>query len=99
MNKKKLVRQCISCRKQLSREEFVRITRTYNLATGLDKVVINPTKHQFGRSAYVCKSDSCIRLALKGEKKGKKIEKMLKISTKNLEEITPELEKYMGVAV
>ena len=79
MNKKKLVRQCISCRKQLSREEFVRITRTYNLATGLDKVVINPTKHQFGRSAYVCKSDSCIRLALKGEKKGKKIEKMLKI--------------------
>lgn len=97
MNKKKLIRQCISCRKQLSREGFVRITKTYNLATGLDKVVINPNKHQFGRSVYVCKSESCIKLALKGEKKGKKIEKMLRVSTKSLEEITPELEKYVEV--
>jgi len=81
------MRQCISCRTQLSRDSFIRITK--NKDTNQETVVINPDKHQFGRSVYICKTKECITKAIKE----KKIVKILKISTKNVEPLIPELEK------
>ena len=72
---KTLLRQCISCRKQLAQSELTRITRVYDLINKTETIIVNPNKHQFGRSAYLCKSPSCINLAIKE----KKISRMLKL--------------------
>lgn len=79
---KDLIRQCISCRKQFPRRDLIRITKTR------EKVIINPSRYELGRSAYVCKSTRCINLAIKE----KKIAKMLRTSVKSMEEIIPKLE-------
>lgn len=63
-------RQCISCRALKSREQLIRICRLFSSK----EIVINPTKYQFGRSAYICNDSECINKAIKG----KKIAKMLK---------------------
>lgn len=101
MTNKTLTRQCISCRKQFSRSGLIRLTKIHNNKSDVDKVVINPTKYLFGRSAYVCSSNDCIHVAIKQ----KKFEKMLKVSAKTLEKVIAELEmlannnknKYVGV--
>ena len=88
--KKKIpIRQCISCRTQLLRDSFVRLTKTYNLQSGLEEIVFNPGKFQLGRSAYVCKSENCLTKAIKE----RKIQKMLKTSAKNLEKVILKLQE------
>ncbi len=88
MNKSPL-RQCISCRKQLSRNGFIRLTKVHDDSC---RIIINPTKYFFGRSAYICSSTDCIKAALKQ----KKIEKMLRVSGKTAEGIIPKLENYLS---
>ena len=39
-------------------------------------LVVNPGRHELGRSAYLCRSDDCIKRAVKE----KKISRMLKVS-------------------
>ncbi len=68
--KKIPLRQCISCRTQLSRTNLIRLTKIFNTNT----VIALPTRHEFGRSAYICKSTACINKAIKE----KKINKMLR---------------------
>ena len=87
-NKKYPIRQCISCRKQLLRENFVRLTKTHDPISGSEKIVINPNSFQLGRSVYLCKSTSCINIAIKE----KKIAKMLRVSVKSIQDIVSELE-------
>lgn len=88
IKKESKIRQCISCRIQLVRDKFIRLTKTF------EKVVINPNRHQLGRSAYLCKSPTCINTAIKE----KKIAKMLRISIKSMENAIPELEKFIPLA-
>ena len=88
MNKSPL-RQCISCRKQLSRNGFIRLMKVHDDSS---RIIINPDKHLFGRSAYVCSSSDCIKSALKQ----KKIEKMLRISEKTAKETISKLEGYLN---
>ena len=90
INKKIPIRQCISCRNQLLREGFIRLTKLSNLSSGAEKVILNPSRFQLGRSVYLCKSSACINLAMKE----KKIQKMLRISLKSLETIVPRLEEF-----
>ncbi len=52
-------------------------------------MILNPDRYQLGRSAYICKTENCINLALKE----KKIPKMLKVSLKGLEKTISELEQ------
>ena len=52
---------------------------------GTEKLILNPNIYNFGRSAYICKSNDCINLAIKD----KKIIKVLKV--KNVEEVIPGL--------
>jgi len=49
--------------------------------------VVNPSKHELGRSAYICNLESCITKAIKE----KKIGKMLRVSIKSAEQIIPQL--------
>jgi len=88
------VRHCISCRKEFDRDRdrdrLVKVTRVYSLEKTLEKVIVNPSKFELGRSAYICKTKECITLAVKE----KKIARMLKVSAKSVENIVPELEKY-----
>jgi len=86
------VRQCISCRKQLTRDGFLRIVRAHNTSADTNKLLINPDKHTFGRSAYLCKSRECITLAIKE----KKIAKMLRVNIKTLEDIKSSLELFLN---
>ena len=87
MDKKPLIRQCISCRTQLPRDNFIRLTKAFDSVTSSEKILISPDKFHFGRSAYVCKSINCINIAMKE----KKIAKMLRASVKSLENILPQL--------
>ena len=51
--KKKLpvMRRCIACKALLDRKNLLKITRDHNLGVLVNKGM--------GRSAYICKSDSC----------------------------------------
>lgn len=83
-----LLRQCISCRKQFKRTSLLRIVRGYE--SDSYKLFVNPGKHTFGRSAYICKSTECITRAIKE----KKIAKMLKINIKHIEKIQSVIESF-----
>lgn len=73
------VRQCISCRKQVTRDKLIRLLK----ATGLnnEKIIINPDRYHFGRSIYLCLSENCVHKAIKE----KKILKVLKVSVRVLD--------------
>ena len=66
------------------RDGFIRLTKCS------EEIILNPNKFQLGRSAYLCKSDRCIDLAIKE----KKIPKMLRVSLKSVEKIIPKLEEF-----
>ena len=66
------------------RDEFIRLTKCS------EGVVLNPNRFQLGRSAYICKSTSCINLAVKE----KKILKMLRVSLKSVEKTILQLEEF-----
>ena len=87
------LRQCISCRIQITRDNFIRVMKSFDSTPGEEKILINPDKYSFGRSVYLCKSANCIKLAIKD----KKILKVLKVSSKSLEKIIPELESILEI--
>ena len=80
-------RQCISCRRQLSRDNFIRLMKTRNLTSSQATINVNPSKYEFGRSAYLCKTLECVKRAIKE----KKTLKVLKVSEQSIEKIISEL--------
>lgn len=72
-------RKCIGCFEMKNRDELIKITRESN--TG--NVFINPNSKIFGRSAYLCYNDTCIKNAFKKNK----LQKFLKANlSEELEE-------------
>lgn len=71
------------------------MTKTCDLASGIEKIIVNPNKHQLGRSAYICKTESCVTISIKE----KKIARMLKISQKAIETVLPELSVLISPSV
>ena len=63
------------------------MTKIYDPVLGLEKIIINPDKCQLGRSAYLCRSRSCIDIALKE----KKIAKMLRAKVRSIENVISDL--------
>ena len=63
-------RMCIACRQMKNQNELLRIVR--DNASG--EIVTDIQKKKFGRGAYICADEKCIKLAMK--KKG--IERHLK---------------------
>lgn len=69
-------RQCLACRQMFPREQMLRLLHNRQHKT---TCLLKPfQKHEpvSGRSAYLCLSESCLSVALKG----KKIQKALKTS-------------------
>lgn len=63
------------------------MTKVSDLISGSKKIILNPDRFQLGRSAYLCKSQECINIAIKE----KKIEKMLRVSSSQLSVLIPQL--------
>jgi len=57
------LRQCISCRKLIARDELLRLTVSRD-----HQFSINNRPPLQGRSAYVCRNLTCLTEALKGKK-------------------------------
>ena len=90
--KKTPSRQCISCRVQLPRDTFIRLTKTCDISSASEKILINPDKKKFGRSAYLCFTIDCIKKTIKE----RKIQKVLKVSASTLTDIIPTLETFIN---
>lgn len=54
-------RMCISCRNMFPQQELIRVVKDKDSG----KISIDINKKLFGRGAYVCKSDDCIKKAEK----------------------------------
>ncbi len=76
MSKKEVVRQCIACRKQSDKNEFLRVVK---LNTG--EVLPDFTGKQNGRGAYICKNMDCFEKA----KKSKAFSRALKTNVSDIE--------------
>ena len=78
------MRRCISCRSVINRENLLKITKEHNSGISINK--------GFGRSAYVCKTDKC----LKDTKLKKNLQKALKLSIEQTtyETIALEIENF-----
>ena len=72
--KNEIKRRCISCRQTKDRKEMIKITRIE------DELIINPDSKKFGRSAYVCKNEECIKKMIKS----KGIKRNLKFNNDNV---------------
>lgn len=64
MIKHRPMRMCIACRKMKDQKELLRVVREVET----NKIIIDIHKKSFGRGAYVCADEKCIKLAMK--KKG-----------------------------
>lgn len=60
-------RKCIACGELKPRENLIKITKCHEDG----KLIINPDSKTFGRSAYLCYNQSCIKLAFKKNKLNK----------------------------
>ncbi len=60
-DKRKFLRQCISCRTYKEKSELIRITKDFK--TG--EVKINENTDVYGKSVYICKNSNCIKTAIK----------------------------------
>lgn len=69
---KQNVRKCIGCGKKLDKKQLIKITREHSSG----KILIQPNSEQFGRSAYLCYNDECIKNAFKK----KRLQKALKVN-------------------
>lgn len=67
---KKFKRKCVFCGAYKNKEELIKITKTQD-----NKIILNPTTLEHGRSVYVCQNNECIKNAIKN----KKLNKALKI--------------------
>ena len=62
-----IYRKCIACGEIKPRSEMLKITKDF--LTG--KIVLNPDSKTFGRSAYLCYNQNCIKAAIKKDRLGK----------------------------
>lgn len=56
-----VLRKCCACGKIADRQIFIRILKNHKNG----EYIINPTSKEFGRSIYICKSQECLKLAIK----------------------------------
>ena len=83
--KKIPMRKCTGCGEMKSKKELVRV-----LKTAEENIIIDLTGKQNGRGAYICRSEECLKRAMKT----KAIERSL--STSISEEVYDELKKELG---
>ena len=62
MSKKIPLRQCVGCGQMKGKKEMMRVIKT---AEG--DIVLDMTGKQNGRGAYLCKDETCLKLAAKNK--------------------------------
>ncbi len=70
------LRMCMGCRKMKPTGKLLRIARDFNT----DEVKMDTDKRIFGRGAYICRNEECIKLAMKK----KALEKVFKRSMQEI---------------
>lgn len=81
MKPKKIpMRMCVGCREMKPKRELIRVVRAPDGAVSLDPVGKKP-----GRGAYVCRSEECLKRAIKQ----KQLERQLEV------QLTPEVAQQL----
>ncbi|MDD3420056.1 MAG: YlxR family protein [Candidatus Gastranaerophilales bacterium] len=55
------LRKCIACGEFFDRKKMIRLLKNHTN----NQIVINPDNKTFGRSAYLCKNEDCLKTAIK----------------------------------
>ena len=79
-------RMCIACRSMKKKDELIKIVRTENGAE------IDENKNKFGRGAYVCKNEECIKQAVKRRSLAKHFK--MQVDSKIYEELETEAKLF-----
>ena len=85
--KKTPERKCMGCMQTFPKKDLVRVVRTPE-----GEVIIDLNGKKSGRGAYICKSKSCLKKAIKS----KRIQSNLEVEIP--ESVTIELEKELSIA-
>ena len=70
--KKVPMRMCVGCREMKPKRELIRVVRAPDGAVSLDPVGKKP-----GRGAYVCRSENCLKRAIKQKQLERQLEVQL----------------------
>lgn len=62
MSKKIPMRQCVGCGEMKEKREMSRVIRTAE-----DEILLDVTGKKNGRGAYICKSEECLKKAIKNK--------------------------------
>ena len=63
VNKKPILRRCISCNEQKEKKELIRIVKPKD-----EEIQIDLSGKKNGRGAYICKKEECLNKAIKAKK-------------------------------
>ncbi len=63
-------RMCVGCREMKNKKDLIRIVRTPE-----DAIVLDKTGKKAGRGAYLCPDTQCFRVAIKGKRLQKALER------------------------
>lgn len=77
-------RKCLGCMQSFPKKELIRVVRTPE-----GEVCVDLTGKKSGRGAYICKSESCLKKAIKA----KRLQTNLEVTIS--EELTSELAKEL----
>ena len=83
--KKTPMRMCVGCREMKPKRELIRVVRSPDGAVSLDPVGKKP-----GRGAYVCRSEACLKRAIKH----KQLERVLEVQL--TEEVSRQLQETIA---
>lgn len=83
--KKTPMRMCVGCREMKPKRELIRVVRSPDGAVSLDPVGKKP-----GRGAYVCRSEACLKRAIKQ----KQLERVLEVQL--TEEVSRQLQETIA---
>lgn len=79
-------RMCIACRKMKAKDELIKIVKT---EAGAE---IDENQNKFGRGAYVCKNEECIKVMIKRRSLAKHFK--MQVDNKIYEELETEAKLF-----
>ena len=83
--KKAPMRKCLGCMESFPKKDLIRVVRTPQ-----NEVCIDLTGKKSGRGAYICRSEACLKKAVKSKRIQSNLE--VQISEELIEELSKELD-------
>ena len=87
--KKIPLRKCMGCMESLPKKELIRVVRTPE-----NEVCVDLTGKKSGRGAYICKSQSCLKKAIKSKRIQTNLE--IELTDEIIDTLTKELTGEQG---